>query len=249
MLGYGLVFGYFGLPALGPVRWRGWPVRSSGTLLALTLALVIVTDRQFHRFHLFGRFWRPDWPRYRRPWLPGFPIGLAMGFEGGVFSAAAYLMGLINAELVAVHAVALQIAALCVHGSWGPRFTRLPFGSAFFSVVAIWLVSFVPGGQPGLVAFGFMALMALLDLVSSRASHDLVPRRYAGKCAGDLAGLVAARHRRNLPGPSTVRRWSGRECSVVLDDTRVPMIFTFLDWRASGLLDIGISLRFCRFRD
>ena len=42
-----------------------------------------------------------------------------MAFEGGVFSAAAYLMGLINAESVAAHAVALQIAAISLHGALG----------------------------------------------------------------------------------------------------------------------------------
>ena len=42
-----------------------------------------------------------------------------MGFEGGVFSAAAYLMGLIDAESVAAHAVALQIAALSFMVPWG----------------------------------------------------------------------------------------------------------------------------------
>ena len=40
------------------------------------------------------------------------PIGLALAFEGAVFGAAAYLMGLIDADSIAAHAVALQIAAL-----------------------------------------------------------------------------------------------------------------------------------------
>ena len=80
---------------------------------------MVTLDREFRRYHLFGRFWRPDWPRYRKLWKLGFPIGLAMGFEGGVFSAAAYLMGLIDAESVAAHAVALQIAALSFMVPWG----------------------------------------------------------------------------------------------------------------------------------
>ena len=79
--------------------------------MALALAIVILTDRQFRRFHLFGRFWRPDWPRFRQLFRLGGPIGLTMGFEGGVFSAAAYLMGLFGAPSVAAHQIALQIAA------------------------------------------------------------------------------------------------------------------------------------------
>src|SRR6478735_8745769 len=102
LLGYGLIFGHFGLPRLG-IFGGGLASSIVWALLAIMLALVIVRDRQFRRFHLFGRFWRPDWPRYRKLWRLGLPIGLAMGFEGGVFSAAAYLMGLINAESVAAH--------------------------------------------------------------------------------------------------------------------------------------------------
>ena len=110
-LGWTLIFGHFGFPALG-LFGGGLASSIVWTLLVLALAAVIMTDRQFRRFHLFGRLWRSDWPRYRRLWLLGLPIGLAMGFEGGVFSAAAYLMGLISADAVAAHAVALQIAAL-----------------------------------------------------------------------------------------------------------------------------------------
>ena len=42
----------------------------------------------------------------------GLPIGLTLALEGAVFSAAAYLMGLIDADSLAAHAIALQIAAL-----------------------------------------------------------------------------------------------------------------------------------------
>ena len=62
LLGYGLIFGHFGLPALG-IFGGGLASSIVWSFLALMLAVVIVTDRQFRRFHLFGRFWRPDWPR------------------------------------------------------------------------------------------------------------------------------------------------------------------------------------------
>jgi multidrug resistance protein, MATE family len=42
----------------------------------------------------------------------GWPIGLTMALEMGVFALAAYFMGWIGAPAVAAHAVALQIAAL-----------------------------------------------------------------------------------------------------------------------------------------
>ncbi|MGH6783553.1 MAG: MATE family efflux transporter, partial [Sphingomicrobium sp.] len=110
LVSWALIFGHFGFPELGLI---GAGVGSSivWAAMALALAIVILTDRQFRRFHLFGRFWRPDWPRFRQMFRLGGPIGLTMGFEGGVFSAAAYLMGLFGAPSVAAHQIALQIAA------------------------------------------------------------------------------------------------------------------------------------------
>jgi MATE family multidrug resistance protein len=87
LLGWAMIFGHLGFPAMG-LFGGGLASSIVWTLLMIALAVVIKTDPQFRRFHLFGRWWRPDWPRYRRMWLLGLPIGLAMGFEGGVFSAA-----------------------------------------------------------------------------------------------------------------------------------------------------------------
>jgi MATE family multidrug resistance protein len=59
LLSWSLIFGHFGLPALGLV---GGGLGSTLTWIAMCAALtvVVLTDRQFRRFHLFGRFWRFD---------------------------------------------------------------------------------------------------------------------------------------------------------------------------------------------
>jgi MATE family multidrug resistance protein len=77
-------------------------------------ALVAVTllDRQFRRFHLFGHWWRFDGQRTMAMVKLGWPIGVTMALEMGVFALAAYFMGWIGAPAVAAHAVALQLAAL-----------------------------------------------------------------------------------------------------------------------------------------
>jgi Na+-driven multidrug efflux pump len=92
VVSWALIFGHLGLPKLGLI---GGGIGSAIVWFAMAAALtvVVLTDRQFRRFHLFGRFWRPDWPRFRQLFRLGTPIGLTMGFEGAVFSAAAYLMG------------------------------------------------------------------------------------------------------------------------------------------------------------
>ena len=242
LLGYGLIFGHFGLPALG-IFGGGLASSIVWTLMVLMLALVIVTDRQFRRFHVFGRFWRADWPRYRKLWRIGFPIGLAMGFEGGVFSAAAYLMGLINAESVAAHAVALQIAAL---------FFMVPWGLSQAATVRVG--QFLGrGDRPGItragwtawcLGVGFMAMMAVTiwliprDLIT--LFLDDTPEN-AQVIALGVSFLGIAAIFQVVDGAQVV----GAGMLRGLHDTRVPMIFTFVGYWVIGI-GIGAWLAFGR---
>ncbi|MFL6853463.1 MAG: MATE family efflux transporter, partial [Sphingomicrobium sp.] len=242
LLSYSLIFGRFGLPALG-IFGGGLGSSIVWTLLAMMLALVIVTDRQFRRYHLFGRFWRPDWPRYRRLWKLGLPIGLAMGFEGGVFSAAAYLMGLINAESVAAHAVALQIAALSFMVPWG-------LSQAATVRVGLFLGRGDSAGikRAGWTAWvlgvGFMALMALLIW---SIPHQLITLflddtpENAPVIALAVSFLAIAAIFQVVDGAQVV----GAGMLRGLHDTRTPMIFTFVGYWAIGI-GVGAWLAFRR---
>ena len=242
LLSYGLIFGKFGLPAWG-IFGGGLGSSIVWVVQLVLLAIVIVTDRQFRRFHLFGRFWRPDWPRYRKLWKLGFPIGLAMGFEGGVFSAAAYLMGLIDAESVAAHAVALQIAALSFMVPWGlsqaatVRVGRhLGEGDRSGILRAGWTAW-------GL-GVGFMALMAILiwsiprDLIT--IFLDDTPEN-ARVIALGVSFLAIAAIFQVVDGAQVV----GAGMLRGLHDTRVPMIFTFIGYWAIGI-GVGTWLAFRR---
>jgi MATE family multidrug resistance protein len=111
ILSWSLIFGHFGLPALGLV---GGGTGSTLTWLILCTALVLVIrrDRKFRRFHIFGHWWRFDSQRTKAMMRLGWPIGVTMALEMGVFALAAYFMGWIGTPAVAAHAVALQLAAL-----------------------------------------------------------------------------------------------------------------------------------------
>ena len=240
LLGYGLIFGHFGLPALG-IFGGGLASSIVWGLLAIMLAMVIATDRQFRRFHLFGRLWRPDWPRYRHLWRLGLPIGLAMGFEGGVFSAAAYLMGLIDAESVAAHAVALQIAALSFMVPWG-------LSQAATVRVGLFLGQGDRAGitRAGWTAWGlgvfFMATMALIIWAFPRDLMTLflddTPAN-ARVIALGVSFLFIAAIFQIFDGAQVV----GAGMLRGLHDTRVPMIFTFVGYWAIGI-GIGAWLAF-----
>ncbi len=97
LLSWALIFGHFGLPALGLV---GGGVGSTLTWLVLCVALIAVIrrDRQFRRFHLFGRWWRFERRADASRWsVSAGRSALTMALEMGVFALAAYFMGWIGA--------------------------------------------------------------------------------------------------------------------------------------------------------
>ncbi len=56
------------------------------------LALVVLFERRFRRYKLFGRFWRPDWSRFAHLWRIGMPIAATLAFEVGEELLAAGLL-------------------------------------------------------------------------------------------------------------------------------------------------------------
>jgi MATE family multidrug resistance protein len=76
------------------------------------LAAVVALEPKFRRFHLFGHWWRFDGQRTMAMARLGWPIGVTMALEMGVFALAVFFMGWIGAPAVAAHAIALQLAAL-----------------------------------------------------------------------------------------------------------------------------------------
>jgi MATE family multidrug resistance protein len=106
-----LVFGKLGFPRLELVG-AGVATTFSSTLMFLVLVLVVLLDRKFRRYHLFGRFWRADWRRFRELWRLGLPIAVTLVFEVTAFNAAIFLMGLISSTAIAAHTIAIQIASL-----------------------------------------------------------------------------------------------------------------------------------------
>lgn len=111
LLNWMLIFGHLGAPALG---LEGSAIASLTTtcIMALVLAVTIIRLPRLRMMHLFGHWWRADWPRFRELVRVGAPIGATWAFEVSVFSCAVYLMGLLDTASVAAHVIALQIASL-----------------------------------------------------------------------------------------------------------------------------------------
>ncbi|MCB2116810.1 MAG: MATE family efflux transporter [Rhodobacteraceae bacterium] len=118
LLNWALIFGNWGAPELGV---RGAAIASVATqfLTAALMAGYAGLLPELRRFHLFQRFWRPDWPAFVQVWRLGWPIGLTGLFESGLFEAAAIMMGWIGTMELAAHGIALQLAAITFMGHLG----------------------------------------------------------------------------------------------------------------------------------
>lgn len=108
---WALIFGNWGFPELG-VRGAAFATLSVQVLSLVVLALYAGLLRDLRRFHLFQRFWRPDWHAMGQVFRLGVPIGLTGLAEGGMFQASALMMGWIGTVELAAHGIALEVAAL-----------------------------------------------------------------------------------------------------------------------------------------
>ncbi len=241
LFNYALIFGKFGVPAFGVIG-AGIGSVMTNILMFGGLALVVVLHKRFRRYHLFGRFWRADWQRYRALWKLGLPIAVTMGLEGSVFGIAALLMGLINAESVAAHAIALQLASLSfmVPMGLGQAATvrvGIQYGRKDHAGIARagW-VSFVLGTT-------FMAAMALLFVL---APDFLIAIFIDANAPGNekvaalaVSFLAIAAIFQIVDGAQVV----GAGMLRGLHDTTVPMLFALMGYWFIGI-GVGAGLAF-----
>ena len=111
VLCYPLVFGRWGLPELG-VTGSALATLVIQILTLLVIGVYVRATPGFQRFHLFQRFWRPDWAAMAQVFRLGAPIGLTGLAESGLFQAAALMMGWIGTVELAAHGIAMQVTSI-----------------------------------------------------------------------------------------------------------------------------------------
>ena len=234
------MFGHFGLPAFGLVG-AGLATSIVNLLSFCALALVIVRHPRFRRFHLFGRFWRADWPRYRKLWTIGLPIGLALAFEVTIFSGATVVMGKLGANELAAHAIALQIASATF---------MVPLGLGQAATVRVGL-AFGAGDHEGVTRAGWAAFAMTMAYMSATAlTMLLIPglltsifldpanSTNAPVLALAVSYLLFAAMFQLADGAQVVTAGMLRG----LQDTRVPMIIAGIGyWLIGAPLGIGLG--------
>ena len=110
-INWALIFGNWGAPELG---LTGAAIASVAVQVLTLLAVGAygALHPAFRRFRVFQRFWRPDWQALGLVFRLGWPIGLTSLMEGGLFQAAALMMGWIGTVELAAHGIALEITAV-----------------------------------------------------------------------------------------------------------------------------------------
>ncbi|WP_260925544.1 MATE family efflux transporter [Novosphingobium sp. 9] len=229
---YALVFGHFGLPALGLDGAAASSI-STAIVTVFAYALAIRMDRRLHRYRIFGRWWRPEWVRARQMLALGLPIAATLMAEGGLFSAAAFLMGRIGEMQLAAHAIALQIASFAF---------MVPFGVGQAATIRVGY-SYGAGDRAGVARAGwasiaigmaFMVVSASLMLLAPGAIVSLYLDPHQAKNAA-LVGFALE----FLFVAAIFQLTDGLQAVVAgvlrgIQDTRVPFLIALLGYWVAG---------------
>ncbi len=229
---YAFVFGHLGAPRLG---LEGSALASvlTGLVTLGIYGLAISHDRRLRRYHIFGRFWVPVWKRLGELLKIGLPIGLIILAEGGLFSSAAFLMGLIGQAQLAGHTVALQVAALAF---------QIPFGIGQAATIRVGYF-YGAGDRQAIARAGQVALMMALGYMAIPASVMLFAPRWVLQIYVDpddvrnavMIGFAV----RYLAIAAAFQLFDGMQAVMSgalrgLQDTRVPMMLALAGYWLIG---------------
>lgn len=229
---YAFVFGHFGAPAMG---LDGSAVSSviTACIMLAAYAGAIRADRRLHRYRLSGRLWRPEWSRLADLVRIGLPVALIILAEAGLFSGAAFLMGLIGATELAGHTIALQVAALAFQVPFGigqAATIRVGYHYGARDPAAIGLA-----GRAALVlGVGYMVLPAALMVLAPRTVLgfyvDPADAANAAMVSHAVTYLFVAAAFQLFDGSQAVLSGALRG----LQDTRAPLLFALTGYWLFG---------------
>ncbi len=230
-----LVFGRFGLPALGAVG-SGWATFVSRLYMAAALVVIL---RRIDPGILRETDWRPDLSGIRALAKLGFPAAGQIGVEYGVFTVATLLVGRLNALSLAAH----QLALSTVYTTY-----MLPLGLS--SAAAVRVGQALGRGDARSASRSGWAAVGVGAAAMSAAAVILltVPRSIArlftpelGVIAGAATLLRIAAFFQLFDGLQVVTTGALRGAG----DTRTPMLCHFAGYWLIGL-PVGVWLCFGR---
>jgi MATE family multidrug resistance protein len=174
VLAWALIYGELGLPRL-EMFGAGLATTIVNVGMCVAGVWVCYACRPFKKYRVLGRFWRPDWPLFRKLIVVGAPISGTMLLEYGVFAAAALLMGRLGTVELAAHQIAITAASIVF---------MVPFGLSMAATVrvghAVGRREVEATRRAGMAAVGlgagFMAVMTLLIAMT----REFIPLFFLG---------------------------------------------------------------------
>jgi MATE family multidrug resistance protein len=229
---YVLMFGKFGLPALG-LAGIGWA--SSLSLWSMFLALFFYCRQpQYRQYGIFQKLNLFEGRLFAELLHVGIPIGILTAAETGLFTVTTFLMGQLGTVTLAAHQIALQTAAITF---------MIPLGISFATTVLVGQRlgqrDFQGARLAGYTGMGigvlFMAAMAVLfwtvpeAIVSLYLDIDDSANQAVVLLAGQLLGVGAMFQIADGLQVTAVGALRG------LKDTRVPMVIGLIAYWGLGL--------------
>lgn len=231
-----LMFGNLGFPRLGAVG-AGYATAIVLWLQFVLMAAWVAKRPQYQPFEVFARFSWPNWREISALLKVGLPIGFMVLMEGGLFVAAALLIGTLGALPVAAHQVAMNYAGLMF---------MVPLGLA--GAITVRVGNAIGRGDPsgarraGLVGIGMAVVFALISALIIILFPEQIMRLYTNDPAVIALGaslLLFAAIFQLSDGIQVAAAGALRG----MKDTRIPMVYSVLAYWLVGM-SIGWWLTF-----
>jgi len=227
-LGYALMFGAFGLPALGAAG-LGYATSMVLWLQFAGFAAYLARSRRFADVGLFAAFERPRWQPIRELLRVGLPMGVSVFMEGSLFVATLLVIGGMGAVQVAAHQIAINVASFCF---------MVPLGLAMATTVR---VGHAAGARDaaslrGAAGAGY-AIVLLTQTVSAAAMllfGPAIARLYTADPAIASFAATLLLYAAAFQYPDGVQVLSAGALRG-LKDTRVPMLVTVFAYWGLGM--------------
>ncbi len=230
---YVLGFGKFGFPQLGIA---GLALASILAIWVMFLALVgyILTQKELKTYQFFRQIYRVDRQTIASLLRVGIPIGVATALEIGLFAIVTYLMGSLGTEVLAAHQIVLQTIAITF---------MVPLAMSYAATIRVGqeigqngLIGATRAGYIGAaIGLGFMILMAAILLIFPRQIIgifiDISDPRNTNVVTLATGLMTIAAISQILDGPQKIIMGA----LYGLQDTRIPMILSFLAFWGIGL--------------
>ncbi len=230
---YVLMFGKFGFPALGLVG-TGYASSIVYWFNFLVLLIYIQTQRRFKPYALLANLRRPDPHAFAEIFRIGWPIGISLGIEHGLFMFSAMMMGWIGTTALAAHQMALMCAAYTF---------MVPLGIAIATTVRVGQ-AVGRGDEAGVRWAGYIGVgLATLFMLGAAVLFWTAPRAVISLFLdiNDPANTDVVTLAVRLLGVAAVFQVvDGIQVAAGgalrgLKDTRVPMVIGFVSYLLIGL--------------